>query len=230
MLWWQVMDDQDEGRNWKLPACMWRQQGSVTYSNVTNHSDNLVQLYLHSIYNITTGKSAFNRENRWADGQMCKRRGDGREQRNRRATGVSNLKTRVGVREVRGYHAQIPVVGAHWCLASLKSSCSFMTQEKSIFHLKQEKNQVSHSFFWRKRHSSLNVQKENLNWAPNIHGLWNPECMLSSQNIWVWIIGKLSSEQRKSIFTRWCQLQNKSWRTNCTKSCCRCLRVSFSLG
>lgn len=48
-----------------------------------------------------------------ADGQMCKRRGDGREQRNRRATGVSNLKTRVGVREVRGYHAQIPVVGAH---------------------------------------------------------------------------------------------------------------------
>lgn len=35
------------------------------------------------------------------------------EQRNRRATGASNLKTRVWVSEVRSYHAQIPVVGAH---------------------------------------------------------------------------------------------------------------------
>lgn len=162
---------------------------------------------------------------------MCKRRWDG-EKRNRRATRVSNLKMRMGISEVRDYHAQIPVVGAHWCLASLKSLCSFMKQEKPIFHLKQEKKQVSHSFFWRKRHKSLNVQIENLNWTPNIHGLWNPECMLSSQNIWVWIIGKLSSEQRKSVFTHrsWCQLPNNSWWTNCTKSCCHCLRVSFSQG
>lgn len=34
---------------------------------------------------------------------------------------------------------------------------------KINFSFETGKNQVSHSFFWRKRHSSLNVQKENLN-------------------------------------------------------------------